>query len=120
MRKISSETGSLTLAPDDWIAGRTIPNLRDGLKLQAFLKKQRNNCRDRPESLAFLRPIVSSSGYAAQGRWKGYPRGDDGIKSGIKGGHASLAFRPRMAALFHLVVMAVSLAVNLLEWRYLG
>jgi hypothetical protein len=24
-----------------WIAGRTIPNLRDGLKLQAFLKKQR-------------------------------------------------------------------------------
>jgi hypothetical protein len=26
-----------------WIAGRTIPNLRDGLKLQAFLKKQRRS-----------------------------------------------------------------------------
>jgi predicted XRE-type DNA-binding protein len=26
-----------------WIAGRKIPNLRDGLKLQAFLKKQRRS-----------------------------------------------------------------------------
>jgi hypothetical protein len=26
-----------------WITGRKIPNLRDGLKLQAFLKKQRRS-----------------------------------------------------------------------------
>jgi transcriptional regulator with XRE-family HTH domain len=28
-----------------WITGRNIPNLRDGLKLQAFLKKQRRKRR---------------------------------------------------------------------------
>ena len=37
-----------------WIAGRTIPNLRDGLKLQAFLKKQRRAKFRRPCAMDWI------------------------------------------------------------------
>ena len=45
--KIAKQLGTSRQRISDWLAGRKSPTLEQGLKLQAFLKKQRN-AKSRP------------------------------------------------------------------------
>ena len=40
-RELAKRLGVSPQTLNHWVTGRRVPNLRDGLKLQAFLKKQR-------------------------------------------------------------------------------
>jgi hypothetical protein len=48
-RKLAAHLGVTPQRLNHWITGRNVPNLRDGLKLQTFLRKQRRRKPPKPQ-----------------------------------------------------------------------